>query len=78
MFVVRMRLTTVFTAALSPRSKALGFLLALVLPLLLTRAAAALRALLLREGGIALFLLDSRNLLGGRLPLVLRLFPGGG
>ena len=73
-----MQLTTVFTAALSPRSEALSFLLAFVLPLLLTRAAAALRALLLREGWIALFLLDSRNLLGGRLPLVLRLFPGGG
>ena len=75
--VLLVRLTTVLTAALSPGREAplCGFAFALVIPILLTRAAAATRALLLREGRVALLLLDSRDFLGRRLPLVPRLFP---
>ena len=64
--VLFVRLTTVLTAALSPGREAplCGLPFALVIPILLTRAAAATRALLLREGRVALPLLDSRDLLG--------------
>ena len=77
-FVVKMllmRLTTELAAALSPGGKSplLGF--ALGVAILLSHAAAAAGALLLQEGQVALLLLDSRYLLGRRLPLVPQLFP---
>ena len=62
--VLLVRLTTELAAVLSPGGKSplLGF--ALGVAILLSRAAAAAGALLLREGRVALLLLDSRYLLG--------------